>query len=126
MTTIVNPLPIPKPKRFAPREKNPFFPLTFSCAASASASAGAPVVWNHFTGYLVGRWVAVFHRGDAETLARANFGKGALSKFGLFFDGRDRKLVPPAGLSSFRLRDGDAERGMILRFIRHEDRTEPG
>ena len=107
MTTIVNPLPIPKPKRFAPREKNPFFPLTFSCAASASTSAGAPAVWNHFTGYLVGRWVVVFHRGDAETLARANFGKGALSKFGLFFDVRDRKLVPTAGSSFFRSGNGE-------------------
>lgn len=111
MTTIVNPLPIPKPKRFAPREKNPFFPLTFSCAASASTStsAGAPAVWNHFTGYLVGRWVAIFHRGDAETLARANFGKGALSKFGLFFDVRDRKLVPIVDHGSIETEQGEQE-----------------
>ena len=86
MTTVINPLPIPKPKRFASRQKNPFLPLTLS-----SSSSG--VVWKHFTGYLVGQWVVVFHRGDAEALSDANFGKGALSKFGMAFEDRDWKNV---------------------------------
>ena len=94
MTSVVNPLPIPKPKRFAPREKSPFFPLAVSTASSSSVSS---IIWRHFTGYLIGDWVAVFHRGDAEMLSRANFGKGALSKFGLNFDGRDWKPVPSSG-----------------------------
>lgn len=87
MTSVVNPLPIPKRKRFAHRQKNPFLPLT----VSSSSSTG--IVWRHFTGYLVGQWVAVFHRGDAEALANANFGKGVLSKFGVAFEGRDWKPI---------------------------------
>lgn len=98
MTSVVNPLPIPKPKRFAPREKSPFFPLAVSTSASTSVSSStSSIIWRHFTGYLIGDWVAVFHRGDAEMLSRANFGKGALSKFGLNFDGRDWKPVPLSG-----------------------------
>jgi len=84
MTSTFNPLPIPKPKRHAPRQKSPFFPLHLS-----SSSAPPSLVWRHFTAYLVGKWVVVFHPGDAEMLSRSNFGKGALSKFGLAFDGRD-------------------------------------
>ena len=86
MTSTFNPLPIPKPKRHAPRQKSPFFPIHLS----SSSSSGSPsLVFRHFTAYLVGKWVVVFHPGDAEMLSGSNFGKGALSKFGLSFDGRD-------------------------------------
>jgi len=89
MSEVINPLPIPKPKRFAPKEKPPFLPLKITPTSSSLSK----VTWSHYTAYLIGHWVTVFHKGDIFKLVGSNFGKGALSKFNLTFEDRDWKPV---------------------------------
>jgi len=89
MSEVINPLPIPKPKRFAPKEKPPFLPLEITPTSSSLSK----VTWSHYTAYLIGHWVTVFHKGDISKLVGSNFGKGALSKFNLTFEDRDWKPV---------------------------------